>query len=109
MKEKYSLIFSTFPSKEKAKEVSRILVEENLIACSTIIPAHLSIYKWEGKVQEDKEFLCIFKTKEKNYEKVEKRLKEIHPYKVPEILMVEVKKGFKEYLKWIDELIGEKL
>ncbi len=109
MKEKYSIIFSTFPSKEKAKEVSKVLVEENLIACSTIIPAYLSIYKWEGKIQEDEEFLCIFKTKEKNYEKIARRLKEIHPYKVPEILMVDIKKGLEDYLNWIEESIEEKL
>lgn len=109
MKEKYSIIFCTFPSKEVAKEVSRKLLEENLIACSTIIPSYLSIYRWEGKICEDEEFLCIFKTKLKNYEKIEKIILKNHPYEVPEILEVEIKKGFDRYLKWIDESLKEKL
>lgn len=107
MNERYSIIFCTFPSKESAKDLSKKLLDEKLIACSTIIPAHLSIYKWEGKICEDEEYLCIFKTNSKNFKKIEKVILQNHPYKVPEILMLEIKKGFNGYLKWIDESIKE--
>ncbi|MEJ5166611.1 MAG: divalent-cation tolerance protein CutA [Thermoanaerobaculia bacterium] len=103
MKEKYAVIFCTTPSKEVAKELSKKLLNENLIACSTIIPAYLSIYKWQGKVCEEEEFLCIFKTKVENYEKIEKIILKSHPYEVPEIILLEIKKGFEKYLNWINE------
>ena len=109
MKMKYCLIFCTFPTKEKAVEISKILLNKKLIACSTIIPSFLSIYKWEGKIEEAEEYLCIFKTKEKLFDEIEKEIKERHPYEVPEILMLEIKKGTKNYLKWIDECIEDKL
>lgn len=106
MKEKYCFIFCTFPSKEKAREISLKLLEEKLIACCTIIPSFLSIYRWEGKICEDEEFLCIFKSKMENYKKIEEKILKNHPYEVPEILAVEIKKGFENYLNWIDESLG---
>lgn len=109
MKRNYCLIFCTTPSKESALDLSKFLLNKKLIACSTIIPSYLSIYKWKGKIEEAEEYLCIFKTKEKLYEEIEKEIKENHPYEVPEILMVEIKKGMKDYLKWIDESLEDKL
>lgn len=109
MKKNYSLIFCTFPSKESAVELSKILLNKKLIACSTIIPSCHSIYRWEGKIEEAEEYLCIFKTIEKLFDEIEKEIKEKHPYEVPEILMLEIKKGVKDYLKWIDESLMDEL
>ncbi len=105
MKGDFSLIFVTFPSKEKALEVSKILLKEKLIACATLLSNCNSIYIWKGAVEEAEEILCIIKTKKEKYEKIEKLIRENHPYEVPEIIMVSVEEGFEEYLNWISSSI----
>ncbi len=105
MKRDFCLIFVTFPSKEKALEVSKTLLEEKLIACATLLPNCNSIYIWKGKIEEAEETLCIIKTKKDKYKKIERLIKEKHPYEVPEIIMVSVEKGFEAYLNWISSSI----
>ncbi|WP_200762203.1 divalent-cation tolerance protein CutA [Nitrosophilus alvini] len=101
----YITLFCTVPDKKSAEDISYTLVSEKLAACVNIIDGVDSIYFWEGKVQDDSELLLVIKTKKSLYEKLEKKIKSIHPYKVPEIIAFEIFRGSVEYLNWIDESV----
>ncbi|BCS94261.1 Divalent-cation tolerance protein CutA [Metallosphaera sp. J1] len=107
MNGKYVLVISTLPGMEEGKRIARTLVEEKLAACVNLVPGLVSIYRWEGKVTEDSEVLALIKTNSDRLDELIKRLKELHPYKVPEILALDIKNGFKLYLEWIDESVSK--
>lgn len=92
--------YVTFPNLHIAKDVSRILLEEKWIACANIIPGVVSIYDWEGDSKEDEEVLVFFKTYPDLAERVEARIKELHPFECPCILQMDMKANF-EYLQWV--------
>lgn len=96
-------VLTTVPEKSRGEFIAHQLVKEKLAACVTVSSPCLSFYWWEGKIAQDQEFMLIIKTKAFLYPRVEKRLKELHPYKVPEIISLTVAHGSEEYLKWIDE------
>jgi len=106
MKDGYRIVFMTAPSEEVAANIGKTLVEEKLIACCNIVPQIRSIYTWKGKVCDEKEVLCIIKTREELFDRLKRRVKELHPYEVPEIIAVKIKDGLREYLNWIDEATG---
>lgn len=87
-------------SAEKAKEIANVLVGEKLAACCNLLPIE-SVYWWEGKVEEGAETVVLAKTLEKNVEKVINRVKSIHDYEVPCILVLdgEVNKEYGEYME----------
>lgn len=97
----YIVIFVTTSSISEAKKIGRALVENKLVACSNIVSPIHSIYCWQGKVCEDKEALIILKTKKKLFKQVEKRVKELHSYEVPEIIAIPVTEGSDKYLSWV--------
>jgi periplasmic divalent cation tolerance protein len=77
------------------------LVEEKLVACSNIISPIRSIYRWQGKICDDKEALIILKTKKKLFKQIEKRVKALHSYDVPEVISMPIIEGSNEYLSWL--------
>ena len=95
------LVFTTLPSPEKAAELARVLVSERLAACANLFPAVRSIYKWQGKLQDENEVLVLFKTRAEHLERLKLRILEVHPYEVPEVLAVPVESGYPPYLEWI--------
>lgn len=95
------VVFSTFPSRESALEASRVLVSARLAACSNMAEIR-SVYSWKGKLEEDGEFLCLFKTTSGNRAALEKRLADIHPYEVPEIAHVEASVSG-PYARWLSD------
>lgn len=101
----FVIIFSTFPKEEDAAESARILVEEKLVACVSLIPAIRSIYRWKGAVEDENEVLAIMKTTDKTVRKLQARLLELHPYEVPEIVAIPLVAGHGKYLKWIEECV----
>lgn len=98
---KYYTAFSTFPSIELAREVSRELVEKKLVACVNIVPVVESIYEWEGKICEEQEVLVMMKVSEMQLTKLEECLVVLHPYEVPEFITIEIKSGHQPYLDWL--------
>ena len=95
-------IYSTFPNKKEAKRIGENLIKKKLAACINIFPIE-SIYFWQKRIVKDKEFAAIIKTKKKNFKKIEKFILENHPYEVPCILQIEIKKANKKYLKWLNK------
>jgi periplasmic divalent cation tolerance protein len=94
-------IHVTMPDAERAASLARILVGESLAACVNIVPGVRSIYRWEGRLQEEDEVLCLIKTRPANLDQVQRRIVELHPYDVPEILAFTVDEGSPAYLDWL--------
>ena len=98
----FIIIYTTLPDRVVTEEISNTLVNENLVACVNFFPIR-SVYKWKNKLNEDEEYALIMKTRESLYGKVEKRLKELHPYEVPAVVSYRIKDGLKSYLSWIEK------
>lgn len=101
MKDGYIVVFSTAPNGDEAARIGRAVVEEGLAACCNIIPGVRSIYTWKGAVCDEPEVMCVFKTRTPLFERLRNRIKELHPYEVPEVISVAVAGGLPEYLGWI--------
>ena len=101
----YIVVFITVPNLEVGEKIGNILVEEKLAACVNITSQIKSLYFWRGNIEHDEEYLLIVKTRKEKFESLEKRVKEIHPYEVPEIIALPVILGSKDYLDWIDETL----
>jgi len=99
----FFLILTTVPSAEVATEIARRLVEERLAACVTFTGPCQSFYWWEDKITQDQEFMLFIKSKAALFPELEKRLKELHPYSVPEILAFRVEQGSEAYLSWLEK------
>jgi periplasmic divalent cation tolerance protein len=95
------LVFTTLPSADKAAELAKLLVEERLAACANLLPAIRSIYRWQGKLQDENEVLLLLKTRAEHLERLKLRILELHPYEVPEVLAVPVESGYQPYLEWL--------
>ena len=95
------LVFTTLPSADKAAELAKALVDERLAACANLLPAVRSIYRWQGKVQDENEVLVLLKTRAEQLERLKLRILELHPYELPEVLAVPVEAGYQPYLDWL--------
>ena len=94
------LVLSTFPNEAKAMEIARLLVAERLCACVNLQPVR-SIYAWKGEVCDEPEVLGIIKTSDERFEALAKRLVELHPYEVPEVIALPITAGHAPYLAWL--------
>jgi periplasmic divalent cation tolerance protein len=93
------IILSTVPESESSR-IAGTLVSERLVACVNAMPVR-STYRWKGEICNDEEVLLVMKTREGLFPRVMERLKELHPYEVPEILAVPVWGGSSGYLEWV--------
>ena len=98
------VILITCPSKKEAKKIGHHLVSEKLAACVNIIPGLISIFYWQGKLNEEKEVLLIVKSRSSCFSKLEKRIRQIHSYSVPEVIALPIVQGSRAYLQWIREM-----
>jgi periplasmic divalent cation tolerance protein len=97
-----SIIYSTTDTIDSAKSIARSLVKEKLVACVHIIPRIESIYRWQGKIEEANECVLLAKTVDRNVEKTIQKIRSLHPYEVPEIIVFPPIGGLKEYLDYIE-------
>ena len=97
------LLLSTFPETASVKSVAETLVNEKLAACINIVSGVQSIFRWQDKIDNANENILIIKTKDNLYDELEARIKELHPYELPEIVSVPIDKGLNKYLDWISE------
>lgn len=100
-------VVTTTDRKEDAERIAGVLVEERLAACVQVIGPVFSTYRWKGRVETAEEWQCWAKTEADLYEDVEKAIRAIHPYELPEIVALPVLRGSPEYLDWLQgELRG---
>jgi periplasmic divalent cation tolerance protein len=95
------LVLTTFPADGDADKFAATLVEERLAACVNILAPMRSIYRWQGKIERADERQLLIKTSLSRLRALEKRLKELHPYDVPEFLALMVDKTANDYLSWL--------
>jgi periplasmic divalent cation tolerance protein len=100
------VVFVTLSGSDQARAMARILVDERLAACGSVVPGLTSVYRWEGKVEEDAEALLILKTTTEGLEPLLRRIPELHGYDVPEILALPVTEGHPPYLAWVRDSVG---
>jgi len=86
---------------DEAKRIATAILTARYAACVTILPSVHSMYWWEGKIAQEEEAMLVIKTTANQYGPIEKAIKELHSYKVPEILALPVKYGLPQYLEWV--------
>lgn len=90
---------------DDAEKIAKVLVDERLAACVNIVPVK-SIYHWQGKLCRDEESLLVIKSASGIYKRLEKKIKDVHPYDVPEIVAIKANMVEDDYLKWVFEQTG---
>lgn len=100
---KYCVVLTTLGNEEDARKIIDGILNDKLAACMQTMSIG-SHYTWEGEVCHDHEVLVLFKTSWTLYDALESKIKELHPYDTPEIIAIDIEKGFKGYLDWIDEV-----
>jgi periplasmic divalent cation tolerance protein len=98
-----TVVLTTVASADEAVALVRALLDRRLIACGNILPGVRSLYRWEGKVADEREVIVLLKTRASRLEALEMAFGELHPYKVPELLALPVSAGLHKYLEWIDD------
>jgi periplasmic divalent cation tolerance protein len=102
-----SILVSTFPTIDSARNAVRTLVQERLVACGNMMPGIESIYRWQDAIESSTEVMVIFKTTTSVAGQAQERLRELHPYDVPEILQISVDGAWPAYLGWVRAQTGK--
>jgi periplasmic divalent cation tolerance protein len=97
------VVLTTLATADEAVTLIRALLERRLIACGNVLPGVHSLYRWEGKVADEREVIVLLKTRAVRLDALEMAFGELHPYKVPELLALPVSAGLHKYLEWIDD------
>jgi periplasmic divalent cation tolerance protein len=100
---RYRIVLVTCASVAEARRIGRSAVEKKLAACANIVTGVESIYRWKGKVERAREVLVVMKTTAARLAGLEREVKGMHSYQVPEFVVVPIVVGSREYLKWIGE------
>ena len=103
------VVLTTLASADEGTAFVRALLDRRLIACGTILPGGRSLYRWEGKVADESEAIVLLKTRSACVDALEGAFAELHPYKVPELLVLPVAAGLERYLGWISDETALKL
>lgn len=96
------VVHCSCPDAETATRIARALVDERLAACVQALPGVTSTYRWHGEVQVDAETLLLVKTTHARIGALKARVAELHPYELPELLVLEVIDGAPGYLAWLE-------
>ncbi len=97
----FVVFFVTAPDGQSAEALARKLLEERLVACVNIVPGLRSLYWWEGAVQASDEVLLLLKARRADVDAVTERVRQLHPYEVPEVIAAEISGGLQAYLDWV--------
>jgi len=99
----YIQVLTTVEQKDDAEKIAKTLVEKRIAACVQIIGPMTSYFHWQENLDSAQEFLCLIKSRKDLFAAVERAIKSLHPYEIPEILALPVINGNKEYLDWLRE------
>lgn len=99
----YVIVMTTMPADADAMAFARALVEERLAACVNVLPVMESVYRWEGKVDQERERQVIVKTSRLRLVALWERVRDLHPYDVPEFVVLPIVDGNDAYLHWLGE------
>lgn len=103
--ENYIQVITTTAAKADAEKIAVALVEKRLAACVQIVGPVQSIYRWQGKVEGAEEWQCLIKSRQDLFPELERAIKCIHPYEIPEIISLTITAGSNDYRQWLrDEL-----
>jgi periplasmic divalent cation tolerance protein len=102
----YIVVFVTCASEKEGEKIAQALVQEKLAACVNIVPGLKSVFRWKGKISTEEEVLLMIKTKDVLFEKLKKRVMELHSYEVPEIIALGILTGYEKYLDWLKKETG---
>jgi periplasmic divalent cation tolerance protein len=103
MQPEYVIVLTTLPADADGGQFGRTLVEERLAACVNLLPAMESVFRWEGRVEQDAERQVIIKTARERVAALWDRIRELHPYEVPEFVVLAISDGSDAYLRWLGE------
>jgi len=95
------VVYTTIDNIQDARKMAHSLVEEQLVACVNIIPNIESVYGWKGNIEENNEYILIARTSDDNVEKTVNRIEQIHNYELPDIIVLPVTGGLKDYLDYV--------
>jgi periplasmic divalent cation tolerance protein len=99
------IVLTTIGSEADAIAIAKTLVDEKLAACVNVLP-EMSIYRWKGSVEQDKEHQIVIKTTADRLATLEARLRQLHPYELPEFLVIDPAGGGSAYLAWVKESVA---
>jgi periplasmic divalent cation tolerance protein len=102
---RYRVVLVTCGSIGEARKIGHRVVERKLAACANILPGVESIYRWKGRVERGREVLVVMKTSSKRLRELEREVKRMHSYDVPEFIVLPIVAGSREYLDWVGENI----
>lgn len=100
------VVLMTAGSPEEAQRLAQTLVADGLAACVNIVPGITSVYRWEGRVQRDQEWLLVAKSHRSLLAALVRRVQALHSYMMPEIIALPIVGGSEAYLRWLDQEIG---
>lgn len=95
------IVLTTCGKPEDADRIARALLDRRLAACVNILPGVRSLYRWQGKIEEDSELLLVIKTTAAAVETLKTAVAAMHPYEVPELVVLPIEDGAARYLEWI--------
>lgn len=102
----FVIVLTTFPADQDADAFAKTLVGEHLAACVNVLPPMASTYEWQGSIEVATERQVVIKTSGARLPELEARLKALHPYDVPEFVVLPILSGSAEYLNWLAAVVG---
>ena len=99
------IVLTALGAPPDAERIARALVEERLAACVNVVPGVVSIYRWKGNVEREPELMLVIKTMAQKVDALKARLVELHPYELPEVVVIPIAGGHKAYLDWLEEQV----
>ena len=102
------IVLTTSGSEKEAQKIARHLVDNRMAACVNIVPQILSVYRWQGSVEEAREWLLIIKTTADAFEKVREAIVKLHSYELPECVCLTIEGGSPSFLQWIADSVSAK-
>lgn len=100
------LLFSTASTPQEAAKIAKILIQQKLAACVSIVPGLTSYFRWQKRLDRAKECLLVIKTQKRQFKRVEAAIRKAHSYSVPEIIGFPISRGSKPYLDWLEKSVS---